>query len=110
MKILKKKDLNIKKNDLVEVITGEEKGRRGRVLEIDREKRRAIIEGINLVKKHQRGRSQTQPSGIITKPAPVHISNLVLICPKCGKKTRVRRETVEKKRVRICKECGEIIE
>lgn len=105
-----KPKFHIKKNDLVEVNTGEEKGRRGRVLEIDSEKMTAIVEGINLVKKHQRARSQTQPSGIITKPAPIHISNLVLICPKCGKKTKIKREKVEKKRVRICKECGEILE
>jgi len=110
MKEIKKFKFDIKKNDLVEVISGEEKGRRGRVLEIDREKRTAIVEGINLVKKHQRARSQTQPSGIVTKPAPVHISNLVLICPKCGKKVKVKREKIEKRRVRICKECGEIIE
>ncbi|MCX7995087.1 MAG: 50S ribosomal protein L24 [candidate division WOR-3 bacterium] len=110
MKEIKKFKFNIKKNDLVEVITGEEKGRRGRVLEVDREKARVIVENINLVKKHQRARSQTQPSGIITKPAPIHISNLALICPKCGKKTKVRREKIEKRRVRICKECGEMIE
>jgi len=101
---------HIKKNDLVEVNTGEEKGRRGRVLEIILEKRTAIVEGINLVKKHQRARSQTQPAGIITKPASINISNLVLICPKCGKKTKIKREKIEKKRTRICKECGEIIE
>ncbi len=101
---------NIKKNDIIEVITGEEKGRRGRVLEVNREKCTAIIEGVNLVKKHQRARSPTKPSGIISIPAPVHISNLALICPKCGKKTKVKREKIEKKRVRICKECKEIIE
>ncbi|MEO0216691.1 MAG: 50S ribosomal protein L24 [candidate division WOR-3 bacterium] len=105
-----KHKFHIKKNDLVEVNTGEEKGRRGRVLEIDCERQTALIEGVNLVKKHKRARSQTEPSGIITIPAPVHISNLVLICPKCGKKTRIKREKVEKKRVRICKECGEIID
>lgn len=110
MKEIKKIKFDIKKNDLVEVISGEEKGRRGRVLEVDREKGKAIVEGVNLVKKHQRVRSQTQPSGIITKPAPIHISNLVLICPKCGKKTKIKREKIEKRRVRICKECGEIIE
>ncbi len=110
MKEIKKIKFNIKKNDLVEVILGEEKGRRGRVLEVDREKGKAIVEGVNLVKKHQRARSRTQPSGIITKPAPIHISNIVLICPKCGKKTKIKREKIEKRRVRICKECGEIIE
>ncbi len=104
------KRFHIRKNDMVEVITGAEKGRKGRVLEIDREKATAIVEGVNLVKKHQRARSRTQPSGIITKPAPIHISNLVLVCPKCGKKTTIKREKIEKRRVRICKKCGEIVE
>ena len=101
---------HIKKNDLVEVNTGEEKGRRGRVLEIILEKGQALVEGINLVKKHQRARSQTKPSGIVTVPSPLHISNLVLICPKCGKKVKVRREKIENRKVRICRECGEIID
>jgi len=100
---------HIRKNDLVEIITGEEKGRRGRILEINRDKTTALVEGVNLVKKHQRARSQTKTSGIVTLPAPVHISNLVLICAKCGKKTNVKKETIEKKRVRICKLCEEIL-
>ena len=109
-KEIRRQTFHVKKNDLVEVNTGEEQGRRGRVLEIIPEKQQAIIEGINLVKKHQRARSQTKPSGIVTVPAPIHISNLVLICPKCGKKAKVKREHIEGKRVRICKECGEIVE
>ena len=101
---------HIKKDDLVEVNTGEEKGRRGRVLEIIREKQQAIIEGINLVKKHQRARSQTKPSGIVTVPGPIHISNLVLICAKCGKKVKIKKEKIEDRKVRVCRKCGEIIE
>lgn len=101
---------HIRKNDLVEVITGEESERRGRVLEVIPEKAMAIVEGVNLVKKHQRARSQAKPSGIVTVPAPVHVSNLVLICPKCAKKATVRMEKIEKKRVRICKKCGESLE
>ena len=101
---------HIKKNDIVEINMGEEKERRGRVLEILPDKNQAIIEGINLVKKHQRARSQTKPSGIVTVPGPIHISNLVLICPKCGKKTKVKRDKIENRRVRLCRECGEIIE
>jgi len=100
---------HVRKNDLVEVITGEEKGRRGRILEINREKATALVEGVNLVKKHQRARSQTKTSGIVTLPAPIHVSNLVLICAKCGKKTTVKKESAEKKRVRICKLCEEIL-
>jgi len=106
----RKAKFHVRKNDLVEVITGEEKERRGRVLEVIPEKTMAIVEGINLVKKHQRARSQTKPSGIVTVPSPVHISNLMLICPKCGKKAKVRMEKIENKRVRICKKCGESLE
>ena len=106
----KRVKFHIKKDDLVEVNTGEEKGRRGRVLEIFPDKNQAIVEGINLVKKHQRARSQTKPSGIVTVPGPLHISNMVLICSKCGKKVQVRKEKIENRRVRICKTCGEIIE
>jgi large subunit ribosomal protein L24 len=106
----KRPKFHIKKDDLVEVNTGEEKGRRGRILEIISEKQQAIVEGINLVKKHQRARSQTKPSGIVTVPGPIHISDLVLICSKCGKKTKVKKDIIEKRRVRICKKCGEIIE
>lgn len=101
---------HVRKNDLVEVITGEEKERRGRVLEVLPDKTRAIVEGVNLVKKHQRARSQAKPSGIVTVPAPLHISNLMLICPKCNKKTKVRMEKIEKKRVRVCRKCGESLE
>jgi len=109
---LKKKraKFHIKKDDLVEVNTGEERGRRGRVLEIIADKNQAIVEGLNLVKKHQRARSQTKPSGIVTVPGPLHISNLVLICSKCGKKVKIRKEKIENRRVRMCKKCGEIIE
>jgi large subunit ribosomal protein L24 len=106
----KKQAFHIRKNDLVEVITGEENERRGRVLEVIPENAMAIVEGVNLVKKHQRARSQAKPSGIVTVPAPVHVSNLVLICPRCGKKAKVRMEKIENKRVRICKKCGESIE
>jgi large subunit ribosomal protein L24 len=109
-KKIKHQTFHVKKNDLVEVNTGEEQGRRGRILEVIPEKQQAIVEGINLVKKHQRARSQTKPSGIVTVPAPIHISNLVLICSKCGKKVKTRHEIIEKKRVRVCKQCGEIIE
>ena len=106
----KKAKFHIKKNDLVEVNTGEEKGRRGRILDVIPSKQQAIVEGINLVKKHQRARSQAKPSGIVTVPAPIHVANLVLICSKCGKKTKIRKEKIEDKKVRICKKCGEIIE
>jgi large subunit ribosomal protein L24 len=102
--------MHIKKNDLVIVIGGNEKGKRGKVLEIALEKNRAVVEGVHLVKKHQRARSAAKPGGIVTIPGYIHISNLALICPKCGKRVKVRREKIEKHRTRICKDCGEIID
>ncbi|MCX7757518.1 MAG: 50S ribosomal protein L24 [candidate division WOR-3 bacterium] len=104
----------LKKGDLVEVITGEEKGRRGKILEIIKDKKRnlirAVVEGVNLVKKHKRTVRADRPGGIIEIPSPISISNLGLLCPKCGKITKIRREKIEGKRKRICKLCQEIID
>lgn len=106
--------MKLRKSDLVEVITGENKGKRGKILEIIKDKdskvMRAIVEGINLAKKHKRTRSASQPGGIIDLPNPLDISNLALLCPKCGKMTKVRREVIEGKRTRICKLCQEVID
>ncbi|RKX68497.1 50S ribosomal protein L24 [candidate division WOR-3 bacterium] len=102
--------MNIKKGDIVVVISGDEKGRRGKVLEVQPKKNRVVIEGVNLVKKHTRMQRGGRPGGILTIPAPIHISNVQLICPRCGKRTRVRRDKVEGRRLRFCKECGEQID
>jgi large subunit ribosomal protein L24 len=103
----------IKKNDVVEVITGEEKGKRGKVLRVIRDKAqriRVLVDGVNLAKKHQKTRSADKPGGIIDLPNPIHISNVCLICPKCGKKTKLRREKKEGRRIRICRLCEEAID
>jgi large subunit ribosomal protein L24 len=106
--------MKFRKGDLVEVISGEEKGRRGKILEILKDKKRniirAVVEGINLAKKHQRTVRADRPGGIIDIPCPISISKLGLLCPKCGKITKVRREVVEGKRKRICKLCKELID
>jgi len=106
--------MKLKKKDLVEVISGEDKGKRGKILEIvkdkDKKQIRAVVEGINLAKKHKKTRSATQPGGVIDLPNPLHLSNLALLCPKCGKMTKIRRQTIEGKRVRICKLCQEMID
>ena len=106
--------MNLRKGDLVEVIAGEDRGRRGKILrvETDREGRRnrVIVEGLNLAKKHQRPRGAGKPGGIVDLPNPVDVSNVMLLCPKCGKKAKVRREPHENRRVRICRECQEIID
>jgi|UniRef100_A0A7V3PSM8 large subunit ribosomal protein L24 len=106
--------MKLRKGDVVEVITGEEKGRRGKILRIEWHKEsksyRAIVEGVNLAKKHQRTRGPDKPGGIVDLPNPINISNLVLICPKCGKPAKVRRQEHEGRRVRVCRECEEIID
>ena len=92
------------------VITGESKGHKGRVLEIDRDKYRALVEGINLVSKHTKPNAKAPQGGIIKKEAPVHLSNLMLLDPASGKPTRVGKKLNEKdKLVRYSKKSGEEI-
>jgi large subunit ribosomal protein L24 len=104
------KKLHIKKGDLVKVNSGEYKGQQGRVLEIDRAKSRAIVEGVNLVSKHAKPSADNPQGGIIKKEAPVHISNLNPIDPSSGEPTRIGRKLNDKnKLVRYSKKSGEEI-
>lgn len=100
--------LKIKKGDRVVVISGANRGSQGEVLEVFPDKNRAIVEEVNIVKKHQKP-TQDNPGGIIEKPAPIHISNLKLVDPKTGEGTRVGRKVVDGKLVRFSKKSGEII-
>ena len=100
--------LNIKKGDRVLVIAGADKGVEGDVLEIFPKKQRAIVDQVNIVKKHTKP-TQDNPGGINEVPAPIHISNLMLIDPKSGEPTRVGRKLVDGKLVRFSKKSGEII-
>lgn len=103
--------LGIKKNDTVMVITGEEKGKRGRVLDVDPKKNRLIIERVNIIKRHMRPSRKYTQGGIIEKEAPVHRSNVMLVCPKCDKPTRIAQRVLEDgTKVRSCKKCEEVIE
>lgn len=104
------KKLHIKKGDTVYVICGESKGQQGRVLEVQRSKDRAIVEGVNLISKHQKPNAEHPQGGIIKKEAGVHISNLMVVDPKTGKPTRIgRKRNSEGKLVRIAKKSGEEI-
>jgi large subunit ribosomal protein L24 len=99
--------ITIRKGDLVEVVTGEDKGRQGKVLRIDKEKGRVLVEGINMVKRHERSKGKAnKPGGIIEKPAFVDRSNVALVCPKCGKPSRMGRVLKGENKVRVCKRCG----
>ncbi len=102
--------LHIKKGDNVMVIAGNHKGQSGRVLVVDMEKKRAIVEGVNLMSKHTKPNAQNPNGGIVKQEAPVHVSNLMLI-DKSGKATRTGRKKDEKtgKSVRYSKKTGEVI-
>lgn len=103
--------LTIKKEDRVKVIAGNEKGKQGRVLTVDRDKNRLIIEGINLRKKHMKPNKQFQKGGIIDKEMPVHRSNVMLLCPKCSQTTKISVKYLQDNRkVRVCKKCAEVID
>jgi large subunit ribosomal protein L24 len=104
------KKIHVKKGDQVMVITGESRGQKGRILEVDRDKNRALVEGVNMVSKHTKPNAKAPQGGIIKKEAPVHISNLMLIDPTSGKPTRIGKKLNEKsKLVRYSKKSGEEI-
>ncbi len=106
----------IKKGDTVIVVRGKEaiKGKRGEVLRVLREKKRVIVKDVNIVKKHLRPIEGVREGGIVEMEAPIHISNVMLVCPKCDKPTKVGFKIVEEKDVvrkyRYCKKCGENID
>ncbi|HZY41272.1 MAG TPA: 50S ribosomal protein L24 [Anaerolineae bacterium] len=99
----------IKKGDMVMVITGAHKGVRGAVQSVDARAMRVVVSGANIVKKHQKpvqaGRGKTQ-AGIIEFEAPINLSNVLLVCPKCNEPTRVGVRVDGESKVRVCKNCG----
>jgi large subunit ribosomal protein L24 len=103
--------LRIKKGDTAIVISGKNKGAKGRVLTVTPEDQRVIVEGVNIIKKHQKPNKKFQQGGIIEKEGPLHISNTMLVCPKCSKPTRIGVVVLAGgKKQRSCKKCKEVIE
>jgi large subunit ribosomal protein L24 len=100
---------NIRKGDKVVVLTGKDKGRSGDVVKVMPKENRAVVSGINVVKRHQK-QSQNTEAGIISKEAPIHLSNLAHVDPKDGKPTRVGFKTEDNKKVRVAKRSGEVID
>jgi len=98
----------LKKEDTVEVIAGKDKGKRGRVLKILRDKDRVLVQGVNLVKKAKKKRKQNDRGGIIEIEAALHSSNLMVVCKKCGP-VRVGYKIDGDKKARVCKKCGEVL-
>ena len=103
--------MKIRKNDTVLVITGKDKGKKGKVRFAYPKKERILVEGINFIKRHTRATGQVRQAGIIEREAPIHVSNVMLLCNKCNHPTRVGFHTLEDgRRVRVCRSCGEVID
>ena len=108
--------LFVKTGDTGKVISGDDKGTTGKVQKVNTETGRIIVEKVNMVKKHQKPRGQGMPGGIIEKEASIDASNVMIVCPKCGKATKVGHKVndgegkASRRKVRVCKECGATIE
>jgi large subunit ribosomal protein L24 len=99
----------LRKEDLVQVIAGKDKGKQGKILKIDHEKGRVIIAGINMVKKAMKKKAQTDRGGIVEVEAPLHISNVMIICKKCNKPVRIGYKFEGEIKKRVCRKCGEVL-
>ena len=98
--------MNIKKDDKVIVLSGKDKGKQGKVLVADPKAMKLTVEGVNVATKHQKPRKQGEEGGIIKVETPIYASKVQLVCPKCGKATRVAYKLADGKKVRVCKKCG----
>jgi large subunit ribosomal protein L24 len=103
--------MKIRKDDTVEVLSGKDKGKKGKVHSVDPQKGRLVVAGVHMIKRHTKpGRVRTQ-AGIIEREGPIALSNVMLICTKCNKATRVGYKFIENgNKVRVCRKCGEIID
>ena len=101
--------MKIKKGDTVKVLSGNDKGKTGEVLEVMPKTQKVVVKGINMKTKHVKPRRQGEEGGIITREFPIHICKLSVVCPKCGKAVRIGFEMDKDNKVRVCKSCGEKI-
>ena len=101
--------MKIKKGDQVVVLSGDDKGKNGEVVKAMPKEGKVVVQGVNLVKRHQKP-SQTNPGGIVTKEAPLHVSNVALVDAKSGKATKVGYKEVNGKKVRVARKSGEVID
>lgn len=100
----------MRKDDTVVVISGKYKGKKGKVLKVIPSENRLIVEGVNVIKKHQRPTRDLPRGGIIEREGPIHRSNVMLVCPRCSKPTRIRAKISDGKKIRVCAKCGEAID
>jgi large subunit ribosomal protein L24 len=105
-----KNKLHVKKGDKVVVIAGKDKDRQGKIIQAIPKKEKVVVEGMNTVKRHTKPSQKLPQGGIITKEAPLAVSNVMLVCPACSKPTRIAKKLVGEDYVRACKKCGEAID
>lgn len=107
--------MKIRKNDTVMVVTGDDKGKTGKVLMVFPDKNKILVEGINFIKRHTRGTQKNPKGGILEKEAALHISNVLVYCGKCAASTKVGHKVITQEgtgkptKIRICRRCGEVI-
>lgn len=99
-------NLKVKKGDKVVVISGKDKGKEGKVQMVAPSKGKVVVEGVNIVSKHQKARGAQKPGGIMKQEAQIDASNVMVVCGKCNKATRVAHKIEDGKKVRVCKKCG----
>lgn len=101
-------DTKLRKDDVVQVLSGESKGKTGRIVSVNRSKNTVVVQGVNMVKKALKRRSEQDKGGIVEIEAPIHVSNVNLTCKKCGP-TQIKMDLDGKKKVRKCRKCGEVL-
>jgi large subunit ribosomal protein L24 len=102
---------NLKKDDKVKVLAGKDRNKIGKILKVDRKKNRVLVENVNIVKRHMRPSAQNRQGGIVESEAPIHVSNLMLMCNKCMQPVRIKMQRLEDgKKIRVCRKCNEIID
>lgn len=102
--------VHVRKGDTVLVTTGKDKGKKGKVINVNPDKSRVTVDGVNIIKRHTKPTQKMPQGGIMEKPAPVNSSNVMLFCTKCSSPTRISKKILEDgKKVRVCKECGEVL-
>lgn len=103
--------MKIRKDDTVLVIAGKDRGKKGKVRQSLPKKSRVLVEGVSMVKRHMRPRGRARQAGIIEREAPIHVSNIMLLCTKCNRPTRIGFRFLEDgSKVRVCRRCGEVID
>ena len=98
--------MEIRRDDTVVVLSGKDKGKKGKVLKADPKGQKVIVAGVNVASRHRKPRNQQEEGGIIKMETPIYVSKVQVVCPKCGKATRVGHSVKDGKSVRVCKKCG----